>query len=350
MRIGQLLAISIVSISWSMPVVSQTLDTVSAPAELPPAGFTGSQFVDSRGCVFIRAGYDGRERWVPRVLRSKKVVCGFKPSFDPSQTRTRDQVAQSNQNTPVQITLDGPATPAAAPTTAVATSPVSPPVTTVPVATTRQIVRAPAPVVTRPAGPELVRGSIGVTQPPAGYVTAWDDDRLNPKRGLPKARGIAASDTRWTRDVPRQAVNANNQIDPASRSDVLVYPFTDLDQQNRFLAAQDRLKLVVRADGSIVMEPASNTATLRVSSKGKATVRATQSAGRTGQYIQVGAFGSPANSRRAADRIASLGLPAATSKSQRLTVVMAGPFTSHTSAKNALARLRQSGFSDAFVR
>ena len=125
MQFGKVLAISVISALWTVPAFSQTLDTVSQPAELPPAGFTGSSFVDSRGCVFFRAGFDGRERWVPRVLRSKKLVCGFKPSFEKSQTRSITAANTAGSSAPVQITLDGAAptapTAQAAPTIATPT-------------------------------------------------------------------------------------------------------------------------------------------------------------------------------------------------------------------------------------
>jgi len=122
-QFGKVLAISVISALWTVPAFSQTLDTVSQPAELPPAGFTGSSFVDSRGCVFFRAGFDGRERWVPRVLRSKKLVCGFKPSFEKSQTRSITAANTAGSSAPVQITLDGaaPTAQAAAPTIAAPT-------------------------------------------------------------------------------------------------------------------------------------------------------------------------------------------------------------------------------------
>ena len=51
------------------------------PVNLPPADFSGRQFVDNSGCVFVRAGVDGNVTWVPRVTRSRQHICGQRPSF-----------------------------------------------------------------------------------------------------------------------------------------------------------------------------------------------------------------------------------------------------------------------------
>ena len=39
---------------------AQSVARVGGPANLPPAGYQGQQWVDSRGCVFLKAGYGGQ--------------------------------------------------------------------------------------------------------------------------------------------------------------------------------------------------------------------------------------------------------------------------------------------------
>lgn len=50
------------------------------PAELPSDSYAGQQYVDSKGCLFLRAGSAGRTAWVPRVTRQGVAVCGYPPS------------------------------------------------------------------------------------------------------------------------------------------------------------------------------------------------------------------------------------------------------------------------------
>lgn len=49
---------------------------VPQPAELPPRDFTGAQYIDSAGCVFLR---DGRA-WVAALTEDGAQICGFPPS------------------------------------------------------------------------------------------------------------------------------------------------------------------------------------------------------------------------------------------------------------------------------
>ncbi len=60
---------------------AQSIARLGGPSNLPPASFTGQQFIDARGCVFLKAGIGNGINWVPRVDRNHKPLCGFPPSF-----------------------------------------------------------------------------------------------------------------------------------------------------------------------------------------------------------------------------------------------------------------------------
>ena len=47
------------------------------PREVPGPDYAGQQYVDSAGCVFLRAGINGRVTWVARVDRQRRQLCGY---------------------------------------------------------------------------------------------------------------------------------------------------------------------------------------------------------------------------------------------------------------------------------
>jgi hypothetical protein len=53
---------------------------LAVPAELPPDDYAGQQYVDSKGCLFMRAGPKDAETWIPRVTREGVPLCGNPPS------------------------------------------------------------------------------------------------------------------------------------------------------------------------------------------------------------------------------------------------------------------------------
>lgn len=114
---------------------AQTIADIGGPRELPPSSYTSGQYVDSRGCVFLRAGYGGTTRWVPRVTNSRKVLCGYPPSLGAPRA-------------PVAVAEAAPA-PAPAPRATARTT--RQPIETVATITAPPKIRATAPRSTVPA-------------------------------------------------------------------------------------------------------------------------------------------------------------------------------------------------------
>ena len=401
--------------AWmAAPSFAQSVAAVGGPAENPPAGFSGQQYVDSRGCVFMRAGFGGQVTWVPRIGRDRRPMCG---AVTPSQAAARlaqgdtgaamvgsqdvgapmDTVASDfstarktgvfapppvpglNAASPRVATGQGYAAPrpqiqmpdigtgigGMAPARNVAAGmggagcPATAPVLqTLPLNTggtvsvcTRgdgtatgwvspnyrsvggAIRNVPGQQVgfgqfaaagggyAAPSGGQansyvqtVIAGQRVIAQRPAPqtYEAAWQDDRLNPYRGLGTATGWAQQAQVWTQKVPART-------------------YADVARKQGQQAA--------RLTGSTM-------------SAGGETQATATAGGRI--YVQVGTFGQSANAQNAVNRLSSMGLPVASAKGQRggqqLMSIMAGPFGSVADASAALAMARSAGFADAFIR
>jgi cell division protein FtsN len=153
---------------------------------------------------------------------------------------------------------------------------------------------------------------------PVQYEAAWQDDRLNPLRGLGTQTGWASQSQVWTNTVP----------------------------------AQDVAKVEPKAAARAARK--GEAAKLAVSSRSYAPAPAAPAGAAAQIYVQVGTFGQPSNAQNAVGRLAGLGLPVATSRGsragQQLVVVLAGPFGSLVQAQSALGAARGAGFGDAFLR
>jgi hypothetical protein len=53
---------------------------LAVPAEQPPGTYAGQQYVDSKGCLFMRTGPEGKETWTARVTRDGLPICDYPPS------------------------------------------------------------------------------------------------------------------------------------------------------------------------------------------------------------------------------------------------------------------------------
>ena len=146
MKLSKLVSVNFVTAalllgSFGATALSAQTRPGSEPAEFPPSSFKGKQYVDSAGCVFIRAGIDGNVSWVPRVTRTRAGVCGFKPTFAGQVTPPAPAPVQTAAVE--QITVTAPAAAPAARPVAPAPRPAPP----------RVVRAAPAP---QPAAPQPV--------------------------------------------------------------------------------------------------------------------------------------------------------------------------------------------------
>jgi cell division septation protein DedD len=159
---------------------------------------------------------------------------------------------------------------------------------------------------------------------PAGYKMAWEDGRLNTKRGPISAQG----DAQMAQVFEPGAVP---MVPKGSR----------------------KVRVVAQAGagdgGRIVAPPQFSVAT---KNDPKAARQPVAAAGRA--WVQVGSFGVAANAAATAARLKAAGLPVAVTSVSRggksLQIVLAGPFASPGQVQAGLAAARSAGFKDAFVR
>lgn len=107
MKLARLIVAPLMVAWLASDAQAQSLRNAKPPAETPPASFKSDQYVDSRGCVYIRAGRGVNEAWIPQVDRQRRQVCGYFPSLSASEiAKAKAQQNQRRLQAPKVITLE----------------------------------------------------------------------------------------------------------------------------------------------------------------------------------------------------------------------------------------------------
>lgn len=338
---------------WALVVgagIGSAQDLPAGPAERPPEGFPGAQYVDSRGCVYLRAGMDGSVTWVPRVTPDRKPLCGYPPSIaglvEPGKPTAVEEVAAPAA--PAVIVPPAPAPlaqdkPAATPDVAAATDP---------------LMAGAAPAAS-PAVPAAAPPAAAQAASKRADTTARPPRKAKPHRVAlrPKAPRlpvvIHAHGAAELQAFRRLTIAPGEVVAPADLPAKVGCPVSA--PQARRVALMDGGSTVLCTrpghglDGARVpvLPPLDTALAAAVVPKSGPSVAPAVPLAR--RYVQIGAFSVPANAERALDRLQSLGLPAAVSRGQ-LDVVMAGPFADTQAIRAALTAARSAGYTDAFIR
>ncbi|MBS0125100.1 SPOR domain-containing protein [Thetidibacter halocola] len=378
-------------ISATQPASAQGFSEV--PANFPPASYTGLQFVDNNGCIFVRAGFDGNVTWVPRVNRSRQPICGQTPTFGaaaaaaPAPAPTRPAQATA----PQQITIAPEATTAPRPTATAQAAPAR-------IEAAPRVMRAPASKPAAAPPPRIVAevpaiapvaspGPAFALHPCANGGTAttrtWRNRTLEVRchpQDTPHAtivkrvvivgkEGLAPE----TRIMPRHVYEQLNVVEPSvpegyrpAWDDDRLNPHRALQTVEGYYATQHvwtntvPRESVVTARRHTIKDPVTvgrvtaHSGGTTVSTQGAAPREAVVSTRSTPKaatrYVLVGAFTTEAKARAAAQRLRSAGLPVRFAKGRGMTMVLVGPYGDAAAAEGGLRATHATGYVQATLR
>ena len=321
-----------------LQIAAQPLTQADGPKELPPDGYMGNQYVDSAGCVFIRAGVGGQTTWVPRVNRERKLVCGYDPTFAPVVSGNIASVTGGAEAAPATPETEAPKT------FAPSTRPLGKPT-----------VMAPSPTFVSATAPAT--GSARARSAMGGVVKIVRDGPLA------KAATYCRTQAGFAR---RYLLSDGRRVTRCAAAEVAapVAYINGLDVPGlRVVEAKPspaEVRRATRLDAgsyrviwSSVSVSAAEESTSEASNRPQIH-KAEKPAAAAGGYVQVGVFADPANAARAIQRLEALGMPVSSSVGRNggrpVKAIMAGPFASASDQRAALGKLRQSGYRDAYLR
>jgi len=387
---GVVMLLKLVSVAICAAIFSvaaadaQTLKQINGPNEPPPAGFKGQMFVDSKGCVFLRAGYGGNVTWVPRVNAAHKVLCGYPSTVAAMAAPAAEAAPEAGAAAPAAPKATGKpmetiasltTPPKIGPKAAVKQIPVAQPVVAqasaaVPVvmpsaASGRKIgcyTSAPVPklVALRTGGTAVLctRGDgtlEGARAPIYAVVAQGDGARVGAglySGGVSARHGAAVAVTVDVVDAPIAVPKGYKLAWNDDRLNPKRAVGTAAGQ-----AAQDQ---VWHRDVPATLVSVGPVRVIKVVKQGHVVVstmnaapapRATTAGG---VYVQIGTFGVQSNADGAKARLRAAGMPVGsaniTKAGKPMQIVLAGPFGDSGQAQAALAAVRGAGFGDAFIR
>ncbi len=386
-------AAAIAATGWAEGVEAQS-SPKSVPAEFPPSSYTGRQYVDSAGCVFIRAGIDNDVSWIPRLTRGRQQVCGFQPSLSASALASVNAPRATAPETET-ATVASPA-PAPAPKPRVVAAPTTPKPVAKP---------APAPVVVQaPAkpAPTPVTTTTRVSVPSACsnrsataqqfLVSRRDDVRCGPqtqphvtiKNGPPSPdatyytyRGPhTAPSTGQVRVAPKhvyeeQLLSTQGVSVPEGYEVVWTDDRLNPKRAHQTLAGHaqmqqlwtNRVPRTLKPDaivGSHVSYAAggvpddASPEVSRAATVPSAAALAEDTRRASHRYVQIGAFSDDDNAKRTAQRLANSGLPTKMGVHKQggktYTLVIVGPYKTQGALDGGLARVRGLGYTSATLK
>jgi hypothetical protein len=363
--------IATLTLLFTTSVSAQSLAGSTVPAEFPPSSFKGNQYVDSKGCVFIRTGTSASTTWVRRMARNRQLICGFQPSqkettaaasaqavlIEPAPKSVRELVpkpkvvAKAKSPAPPKVQTS---TPAAAQAVVIEPTPKSVRAL-VPKPKVVAKAKSPVPPKVQTSKPAAVLATGSILTPPS-LRNDIQETSTQPQRTTATVLSGAGPKVQNARIAePNRSQPACREASALSSQDInlgtLDNPARCGAQQSKFVGQAVTTTLDTQNNSQI--EPRASQVTqatddpLRLSSVTKSTPA-------SHPFVQVGIYGVKGNATRAAERLATVGLPAkierATLGGKTYQVVLAGPFQDQSALRAALQSARSAGFLDAFLR
>lgn len=315
-----------------------------SPAEMPPSDFTARQYIDSRGCVFLR---DDSANWAPRLARDGSPICGYPPTLsvrgiegrprlsalDPDAGKTRSELVEQALSNAVLTNLR-PGELVSDQRELETLPDMGPePASSQPMDQLKAALRA-APAVREGMSRDIkpnrrlceLLGYDGKAvhddkiggDPTTGFCGSLPDSDLS---RLSFARPVGSALPSPSRVAP--AVRAERKAAPAPRVATVPAPA-------RKVAAQPVVAVRKPVPPNVPMIPPG------------------------ARYVQIGTYSNTVNADRAVQRVAGMGYPVLRgrdrAKGAEVQFIMAGPFDSREKIVRALDGLRKAGFRDAYPR